>query len=119
MGVFLVPLMLSNILQAASATVNSIFIGRLIGVSALAAISAFFPVLFFLISFVIGLVSGSTILIGQAYGAQNMRRLKQVAGTTLGLSVLVGIAAAILGAFLTHPLLEAMGTPQEDRKSVV
>src|SRR5262249_22960568 len=45
MGVFLIPLMLSNILQSISATANSIFIGRAIGVSALAAISAFFPLL--------------------------------------------------------------------------
>ena len=47
-GIFLIPLMLSNILQSLSATVNSIYIGRVIGVSALAAISAFFPLLFFI-----------------------------------------------------------------------
>ena len=42
MLVFLVPVMLSNILQSASATFNSIYLGRLIGVQALAAASAFF-----------------------------------------------------------------------------
>lgn len=105
--------MLSNILQSASASANSIFLGRLIGVSALAAVSAFFPMLFFLVSFLIGLASGSTVLIGQAYGARNMRRLKQVAGTTLGLSILLGVTVAIIGAVLTHPLLAAVGTPSD------
>ena len=48
-----------------------VFIGRLIGVNGLAAISAFFPVLFLLVSFLIGLCSGSTVLVGQAYGARD------------------------------------------------
>ncbi len=112
-GIFLIPLMLSNILQSISATVNSIFIGRVIGVSALAAISAFFPLLFCMISFFVGLASGSTVLIGQAFGAGNARRLKQVAGTTLGLSVLVGAVVGVAGALAVHPLLAAIGTPPD------
>ena len=35
--IFLVPLMVSNILQAMSGTINSIFVGQLVGVDALAA----------------------------------------------------------------------------------
>jgi Na+-driven multidrug efflux pump len=68
--VFLVPLMASNILQALSGTINNIYIGQLIGVDALAAAAAFFPLMFFLMSFIIGLASGSTVLIGQAFGAK-------------------------------------------------
>ena len=55
--IFLLPLMLANILQSLSGTINNIFIGQLIGVEALAAASVFFPILFFLMSFVIGLSS--------------------------------------------------------------
>ncbi len=112
-AVFLIPLMLSNILQSASATANSIFIGRMIGVSALAAISSFFPLLFFMISFLIGLGSGSTILIGQAYGAGNMRRVKQVAGTALGLTIVLGVVVGIGGALGAHAILAAIGTPAD------
>lgn len=56
--------MAANILQALSGTVSSIYIGQLIGVEALAAIATFFPILFFLLSFLIGLSVDSTILIG-------------------------------------------------------
>ena len=59
MLVFLIPLMLSNILQAAQGTFTSIYLGRMIGVGALAAASAIFPMLFFLISFFIGIASGA------------------------------------------------------------
>ena len=75
-AIFLVPLMASNILQALSGTVNSIYVGQLIGVEALAATATFFPILFFLISFIIGLSAGSTILIGQAWGARNIDKVK-------------------------------------------
>ena len=44
--VFLVPLMLSNVLQSASQTMASIWIGRLISTQALGAISAVFPIIF-------------------------------------------------------------------------
>jgi putative MATE family efflux protein len=111
MLVFLIPLMLSNALQSASATFNSIFLGQLIGVNALAAVSVFFPVVFFLISFFIGISNGSTILIGQAYGAKDMARVREVAGTTLCIAVLLGAVLGLGGAAFTAPILRLIGTP--------
>ena len=49
----------------------------MIGVDALAAVSVFFPVMFFLISFIIGLGSGATVLIGQAWGAASIDKVKR------------------------------------------
>ncbi|PZR56380.1 MAG: MATE family efflux transporter [Candidatus Meridianibacter frigidus] len=109
--IFLVPLMLSNILQSAGQLVGSIFVGRMIGVDALAAISSFFPVIFLLFSFLIGLSSGSTVLIGQAYGARDMHKLKQITGTTLFMGLVLGIAALVVGLLATDRLLVLLGTP--------
>lgn len=103
--------MLSNVLQALSSTLNSVFLGRMIGVNALAAVSALFPVLFFLISFLIGLSNGSTVLIGQAFGARDEHAMKKVAATTLSLSFFLGIGAAIAGWLFANPLLRLLGTP--------
>jgi putative MATE family efflux protein len=111
MGVFLVPLMLSNILQSASATLNSIYLGRLLGVHALAAASSFFPIVFFMVAFFIGIASGSSVLIGQAYGARNEERLKAVAGTTLAVSLVAGFVIGGASWFFLSPLLHAIGTP--------
>lgn len=61
---FLAPMMLSNILQSLFGTINSIYVGQMIGVDALAAASVFFPVMFFFISFVVGLGAGASVLIG-------------------------------------------------------
>jgi putative MATE family efflux protein len=109
--VFLIPLMLSNALQSASQTIASIFLGRLIGVDALAAVSAVFPILFLLISFIIGLSSGSTVLIGQAYGARDPHTMKRVAATTLTVSILLGLLVGLIGALATEPMLQLVRTP--------
>ncbi len=109
--VFLIPLMLSNALQSASQTVASIYLGRLIGVNALAAVSAVFPIIFLLISFIIGLSSGSTVLIGQAFGAKNPHAMKRVAATTLTVSLLLGVVLGLIGALATRPMLELVRTP--------
>jgi putative MATE family efflux protein len=113
MLVFLVPLMLSNILQAAQGTFLSIYLGRMIGVGALAAASSVFPMLFFLISFFIGIASGSTVLIGQAYGARDSERTARTAGTTLAFALLLGVVVGIVGLLFERDILAATGTPAD------
>jgi putative MATE family efflux protein len=109
--IFLIPLMLSNALQSISGTVSSIMLGRFIGVNALAAVSAFFPMFFFLVSFVIGLGSASSVLIGQAYGAQNYERVRAVMGTTLTTTFLLGSLLAVIGVLFAEDILGMIGTP--------
>lgn len=114
-AMFLVPLMASNILQALSGTINSIYIGQMIGVEALAATATFFPILFFLMSFIIGLSAGSTILIGQAWGARNIDKVKQVAGTTLVTTIALGLAVALVGGLFTEQIMTVLGAPDNIR----
>jgi putative MATE family efflux protein len=111
MLIFLVPLMISNILQSASQTFASIFLGRMIGVNALAAVSAVFPVVFLLFSFLIGIASGSTVLIGQAYGAGDEHRVKKIAGTVLGATMIFAVICAVIGTMVSPWMLQALGTP--------
>jgi putative MATE family efflux protein len=109
--VFLVPLMIANILQSASQTFAYIFLGRMIGVQALAAVSAVFPVVFLLFSFLIGIASGSTVLIGQAFGARDEHRVKKVAGTVLGATMTFAAFVMVVGYFVSPWMLKALGTP--------
>ena len=118
-SIFLVPLMAANILQALSGTINSIYVGQLIGVEALAAIATFFPIMFFLMSFIIGLSAGSTILIGQAWGARNIDKVKQVAGTTLTTTIALGVLVALVGGIWTEQILMVLGAPENIRDLAV
>lgn len=112
-SLFLLPLMLSNILQSLSGTINNVYIGQMLGTQALAAVSVFFPILIFLISFVIGLASGSAILIGQAWGAKNVEKVKQVTGTSLMVGLLMGVFVAIFGGLFPHQLVSLLGAPPD------
>ena len=80
--VFLGPMMASNVLQSLSGTLNSIILGNMLGVHALGAVSVFIPLLILLISFVIGLGSGASGLIGQAYGANELGRVNTNGGSS-------------------------------------
>lgn len=111
--VFLAPMLLSNILQSMSGTINNIYIGQMIGVDALAAVSSFFPVMFFFIAFTIGLGAGASVLIGQAWGARERGTAREVAGTTLTVGVLFGLAVALFGGIFTQPMLKLLGTPPD------
>ena len=92
---FLAPMMLTNILQSLFGTINGVYLGQMIGVDALAAVSTFFPILFFFISFVIGLGAGASVLIGQAWGAREPDKVRSVAGTTLTVALLGSAMIAI------------------------
>ncbi|MEO6187164.1 MAG: MATE family efflux transporter, partial [Steroidobacteraceae bacterium] len=110
---FLVPMMLANILQSLSGTLNNIYLGHMIGVKALAAASSFFPILLFLISFIMGLGSGASVLIGQAWGAKQPERVRAIAGTTLTVGLLGGLVVALFGGTSAHLLLEKLATPPD------
>ncbi len=113
MLIFLLPLILSNVLQSLSGNITSIYLGRMVGVTAFAAVSAVFPILFFLISFLIGLSSAATVLIGQTWGAHDLVRLKAVTGTTMSFVTILGVVAAILGGVFTRHVLVLLNTPTD------
>lgn len=112
MSMFLVPLLLSNVLQSVGQLFGMVVVGRWLGVNDLAAISAFFPLFFLLVSFVIGIGSGSSILIGQAFGAKNEDRLKAIVGTTLTFTFIIGVVLAIVGSIFAMDIMRLMGTPK-------
>jgi putative MATE family efflux protein len=109
--VFLAPLMLSNALQSLFGTVSNALLGQMIGVEALAAVSVFFPVMFFLFAFVMGLSTGATVLIGQAWGAGERDTVKAVAGTTLAIGLWLSISIALIGGLFSRQLMIALATP--------
>ncbi|SDX11652.1 MATE family efflux transporter [Pseudomonas sp. NFACC08-1] len=110
---FLAPMVLSNFLQSMSGTFNSIYIGQMLGTQALAAVSGMFPIVFFFIALVIGLGAGAGVLIGQAYGAGETGTVKAIAGSTLLLGAIIGLAAAVLGSVFARQALQGFGTPAD------
>ncbi|MCB2017550.1 MAG: MATE family efflux transporter, partial [Hydrogenophaga sp.] len=103
----------SNILQGLSGTLNGIYIGQMLGTHALAAVSGMFPIVFFFVSLIIGLGSGASVLIGQAWGAREPHKAKRIAGTALTLGAVIGLAAAVVGTLFARQAMGALGTPAD------
>ncbi len=115
--IFLMPLIYSNILQSLGGTVSSVLIGKHLGENALAAASTILPLAFFLISFVIGLGSASSILIGQAFGSRNMERMKSTVGTSLSFSFILGLFSLTIGLLFSDQLLSLIQIPPEIKQN--
>lgn len=112
-GVFLGPLVLTNMLQALSGTLNNIYVGQMLGVGALAAVASFFPLLLLFFSFVIGLGAGASVLTGQAWGAKDADKVRAIAGSVLCAGFLLGVVIGGAGMWLAEPMLLLLGTPAD------
>ena len=111
--VFLGPMILANLLQSLSATANAFFIGQMLGTRALAAVAGVFPMLFVIVSLILGVGAGGSVLIGQAWGANEPHKVKAIAGTAIALGLLLGAAVAIFGGFFAEPMLHVLSTPPD------
>ena len=109
---FLLPLIATNILQSLSGTINTIFVGQMMGVNAIAAISVFFPILFCLMAFIIGLSAGATVLVGQAWGKGETEQVQAITGATLFMTLIGGACIAAFGVYFAQDILLGLGTDQ-------
>lgn len=110
---FAAPMLLGNIFQQLFSVVDSIVVGNFIGKEALAAVGASFPVIFMMISMIIGIVMGTTVVISQYFGAKDFARVKRAIDTMYIYSTVAGIVATVAGLLLAEPLLRLLGTPED------
>lgn len=108
---FAVPLLLGNIFQQLYNMVDSIIVGRGIGVDALAAVGATGSINFLVLGFVIGLTTGFSILISQYYGAGDLDEMKRSVTMSVYLSIGATILITAISVLGARPLLEIMNTP--------
>ena len=112
LALFAVPMLISNVIQTLNGTINAIWVGRLLGESALAATTNANGVMFLLFAAVIGLGTATTIRVGQHFGARDLDAARRTFGSGLGFSALVAAAVGLVGWFAAPALLRLLGTPQ-------
>lgn len=110
---FTLPMLLGNILQQLYNTVDSIIVGRYVGEEALAATGASFSVIFLLVSMIIGITMGATIIISQFFGAKQMDKVKTTIDTTMIALFLGSIVASVVGYISSDFILKLLNTPAE------
>ena len=110
---FTLPTLASSILQSANGSIDTIWVGRLLGEDAVAATTNGNLVVFLLTAFVFGFGMASTILIGQSMGRNDVTAARRVVGTVIGTFLPVSAALGIAGWFIAPALLRVLETPPE------
>jgi len=110
---FAAPMLLGNIFQQLFSVVDSIVVGKFVGKEALAAVGASFPVIFIMVSMIIGLVMGTTVIISQYFGAKDYVRVKRAIDTMYIYCAVAGVIATVIGVLIAEPLLRMLGLPEE------
>src|SRR3569623_1049667 len=108
---FALPTLASNILQSLNGSINSIWVGRFIGESALAATSNANIIMLLMFSAVFGFGMAATILIGQSVGRGDIEAARRAFGSAVGLVIGGAVVIAIIGWLLAPQILRLLATP--------
>ncbi len=110
---FATPMLLGNIFQQLYNIVDSIIVGNVLGKQALAAVGASFPIIFTVISLLIGVASGTTIVIAQYFGARKLEQVKKAMDTFYIFAFFASIFMSALGIFFSEDLFALLRLPAE------
>ena len=110
---FTLPLLAGNVFQQLFGFVDTLIVGRFLGVEALAAVGCTGPLMFLMLGFVGGMTSGFSICTGQRFGAKDFDGVRKSAAICIALSFVSSIVLTIIGVAFCRELLIAMNTPPE------
>ncbi|MCU0612576.1 MAG: MATE family efflux transporter, partial [Candidatus Eisenbacteria bacterium] len=107
------PMLAGSVLQQLYTTVDSIVVGQFVGKYALAAVGASFPIIFFMVSLVMGITMGASVMVAQFFGAGDFERLKKTIDTTAAFLLGAATVVTIAGITLSGEILRAIKVPAE------
>lgn len=110
---FTLPLLAGNVFQQLFGFVDTLIVGRFLGVEALAAVGCTGSLMFLMLGFVMGATSGFSIYTGQRFGAKDYDGIRYSVVVCMVLAVVMSIILGIIGVLYCRDLLEFMDTPPE------
>ena len=108
---FAIPLMIGNVFQQLYTVVDTMVVGKALGVSALAALGAADWMNWMMLGIIQGFTQGFGILLAQEFGAKRYDNLRRSVGNSAVLSLLSAIVLLGIGQLLARPVLELLNTP--------
>lgn len=110
---FIIPIIIGNIFQQLYSMVDTIIVGRYVGVDALAAVGATGSISFLILGFAQGLTTGFTVLTAQRFGANDREGMRKSIGSAVILSVIVTVVITAVSLLGMDWLLTVMNTPED------
>lgn len=109
---FIIPIIIGNIFQQLYSMVDTIIVGRFVGVDALAAVGATGSVTFLILGFTQGLTTGFTVMTAQRFGAGDREGMRKSIGSAVILSAIVTVIMTAVSMLGMDALLTVMNTPE-------
>lgn len=110
---FAMPLMIGNVFQQLYTVVDTMVVGKALGVTALAAVGAADWMNWLMLGIIQGITQGFGILMAQEFGAGKYEDLRKTIGCSAALSLLSSAALLCMGQLIARPILELLQTPAE------
>ena len=110
---FAVPLLMGMLFQQVYSLVDTIIVGRFLGVNALAAVGATGSINFLIIGFCLGLCNGFALPVAQRFGAKDYDGLRKYVGNSAVLSVIIGGTITVFTVVFCRNILQIMDTPAD------
>ena len=110
---FSIPMLIGNVLMQLYSVADFYIVGNYIGPEAMASVGTSMPIVFALVSFIIGIAMGSTVIVSQYYGAKDAVKIKRSIDTIIIFLVVAALTVTIVGMIFCDTLLRLVGTPDD------
>ena len=110
---FTVPFLLSNVLHTLYSLVDMRIVGRYADATQISAVSIGAAVMMLVNGLIMGLGTGSTVLVGQAIGSRREKDEKETISTVFAVFPLFALLLLAIGQILVPTLLRMLNTPPE------
>ncbi len=110
---FALPILAASIFQQLYNVVDSIIVGNVLGKGALAAVGASFPVIFVLVSLLLGVSSGITVVVSQYFGAKQYAKVVKAINTFYVFIFSASLLMSGLGIYFSREIFIMLELPAE------
>lgn len=110
---FALPLMVGNVFQQLYTVVDTMVVGKALGVDALAALGATDWLYWMWLGMIQGIAQGFGILMAREFGAKQLESLRGVVGSATTLAFACSAGFLLLGQVIARPVLRMLNTPAE------
>ena len=110
---FALPLLAGMLFQQLYNLVDTLIVGRFLGMEALAGVGATGSINFLVLGFCMGICSGFAIPVAQQFGAHEESRMREFVSNGTWLSIVFAVVMTVLTVVYCADILRLMNTPKD------